>query len=381
VTQDDVMQAAAPPADAGRAPGYLGTPPLPQEPALHAPEKPAPAQPLTGLIGLVFVVVLFFLLSFGAGGAEHSLEVLGPISTFALPVVAMVGFWWEDWPGTMLRAGWSGLTDTAIIAIAGAALTLLGQAVVSGVDLRALFNAEPGPGHVTTFPYTLPLAAGVFIAILQLSIVSEGWPLRGLGRIRSGLAALAVSCVIGLLAYLIVVGSGPVGDPGGLAAPGAYGAWLTGLGVWQLVFFVALRGSPFSAIKRRAPRLLTANVVVLGCAWVSYLVMRHMIGLTPSLITALCGSLIATLLIVAMLFEAWPWTMLDRTPGRTGVLITAVVLAAVLYWGLSALAGRQTFERRSTDDWVGFVALNGLGLGVILQVAVWRRWPARSETS
>jgi uncharacterized membrane protein len=184
-----------------------------------------------------------------------------------------------------------------------------------------------------------------------------------------------------VVAYLIVVGSGPIGDPGGLATPGAYGAWLTGLGVWQLVFCVALRGSPFSAIKRRAPRLLTANLVVLGCAWASYLVMRHAIGLEPNRITALCGSLVAAIVIVAMLFEAWPWTMLNRIPGRTGVLVTAVVLAGLLYWGLYALAGRQTFERRHPDDWVGFAALNGLGLAVIIQVAVWRRWPARSETS
>lgn len=377
----DATRAAAPPADSSRAAGYVGTPPLPQAPALHTPEKHAPAQPVTGLIGLAFVVVLFFLLSFGVGSAEHSLEVLGPLSTFALPVVAMVAFWWEDWPGIKLRAPWSGLTDTAIIAVAGMALTLLGQAIVSGVDLRALLNAEPGPGHITTFPYTLPLAAGVFTAILQLTLVSEGWPLRALGRIWSGLAALAVSCVIGVVAYLIVIGSGPIGDPGGLATPGAYGAWLTGLGVWQLVFFVVLRGSPFSAIKRRSPRLLTANVVVLGCAWASYLVMRHAIGLEPNRITALCGSLVAAIVIVAMLFEAWPWTMLNRIPGRTGVLITAVVLAALLYWGLFALAGRQTFERRHPDDWVGFAALNGLALAVIIQVAVWRRWPARSETS
>ena len=40
------------------------------------------------------------------------------------------------------------------------------------------------------FPHPMPLAAGAFTVILQLTLVTEGWPLRGLGRVRSGIAAL-----------------------------------------------------------------------------------------------------------------------------------------------------------------------------------------------
>ena len=50
------------------------------------------------------VVPIAALLALGAGGAERSLLVLGPLVTFSLPLVAMVAFWWEDWPGTRLRA-------------------------------------------------------------------------------------------------------------------------------------------------------------------------------------------------------------------------------------------------------------------------------------
>ncbi len=41
--------------------------------------------------------------------------MLGPLVTFALPAVAMIAFWWEDWPGSRLRPGWSGCVDTVLI--------------------------------------------------------------------------------------------------------------------------------------------------------------------------------------------------------------------------------------------------------------------------
>jgi len=34
------------------------------------------------------------------------------MSTFALPVIAMIAFWWEDWPGTIVRPPLTGLVDT-----------------------------------------------------------------------------------------------------------------------------------------------------------------------------------------------------------------------------------------------------------------------------
>ena len=54
-------------------------------------------------------------------------------------------------------------------------------------DLRP----APGPRHPPTFPATMPLAGAAFVAMLQLTLVCEGWPLRRLGRFTAGLAALA----------------------------------------------------------------------------------------------------------------------------------------------------------------------------------------------
>ena len=53
------------------------------------------------------------------GGPERSLLVLGPMSTFGLPLVAMIAFWSEDWPRTIVRPPLSGLVDTVLVAVGG----------------------------------------------------------------------------------------------------------------------------------------------------------------------------------------------------------------------------------------------------------------------
>jgi hypothetical protein len=356
--------------------GYVGTPPLRERPALSAPgaidtppvEKGRP-QPLLGLLGLVVIVPLFFVLTFAAAGPETSLEVLLPLTTFGLPIIAMIAFWWEDWPGTTLRPGWSGLTDTLIVVVGAIVLTILGQAIARRVDLAGIFESQPGAGHFSTFSATLPLAVGVFTAMLQLTMVNEGWPLRQLGRVWSGLVALVVCWVIGAVAYVLLV------RPPETISGGVYGAQLAVLGVWQLLFFVVLRGWPFSTIKKRRYRLPTSNLVVIICAAGTYQILFHGVGLTPSQISSIAGSVIAAVLFVGMLFEAWPANRLSPLPGRTCGLILIAIIAIALHLGLSAYARQVHWLRATPDDWVTYATLNGLGIGIILHVAVWRRWP------
>ncbi|WP_314173235.1 hypothetical protein [Streptomyces winkii] len=341
---------------------------------------------MIGLAGLAFLLPLFFLLAFGAGGPVTSLKVLAPLTTFALPVIATIAFWWEDWPGSTLRAGWSGLTDTLIAIPAAVVLTLLGQAVVAGSDAHALFDPDPGSGHVETFPHTLPVAAGVFAAILQVTLVCEGWPFRRLGRLTSGIAAFVVAWGIGAGTYLLVVhldtkAEDGLRDPGGPVSSDVYGSWLTALGAWQLVFFVALRGWPFTAVERRAVRLSVANVAVIACAWASYLLLRHALDMPVGQVTAACGCGVAALLLVAMLFDRWPWTQLSPPAGRTGVVITSIAVAGLLYWALYSYADTVEWGRVRPDGWVSYTALNAIGLGVILHVAIWKRWPVVLRSS
>ena len=99
-----------------------------------------------------------------ARGGEGSMRVLAPLVTFSLPLVVMIAFWWEDWPGTRLRSSWSGWADTVLIAAGAIVLTVAGQALAgrprSRGPVRSLTRAGPRP----TFPATLPLAGLAFVA-------------------------------------------------------------------------------------------------------------------------------------------------------------------------------------------------------------------------
>jgi hypothetical protein len=396
---------AGPAATATRAatasqPGsYRQTSPLAARPAVTAPDSSAPTpheahpsgrtQPLLGLAGLTFVVPFFFLLAAALGGAEASLLVLGPLTTFALPVIAMVAFWWQDWPGNALRAGWSGLVDTLIVVVAGVALTIVGQIVVSRFDLRGVFSPETRPGHAATFPSTIGLGASAFTAILQLTLVCERWPLQRLNRIWSGVAALVLAWGIAVAAYLLLVNLDDVPaavraadglrNPHGPVPAPVYGAVLITLGVWQVILFVVLRGLPFALIRQQGLRLAAGNAGVAAGTALTFYLLYGVAGWPAGLITAVGGVVIAAGLLVAMLFEGWPAVRLRPRLGRAAVLGLIAAVAALLYVVLRAYADQIDFRRATADDWVALASLNFLALGVVLHVAVWRRWPVVTD--
>ncbi|WP_232666591.1 hypothetical protein [Pseudonocardia sp. TRM90224] len=342
------------PAPARPARPALTTPPHLRTAAQHSDEQRRLAgQPWLGLAGLGVVAVVFVLVAFGAGGAEASLRLLGPIATCALPVVGVIAFWWEDWPGSSLRPGWSALTDTAVAVVAGVVFTVVAQVVVGSLDGLLVPDS--------TFPATMPVAGAAFVAMLQLTLVSEGGSLRRLPRIAAGVAALAVSWVAAVLCYQLVAA--------GLVPAPELGAWLIVVGAWQAVLFVALRGWPFAQIRRTWVRVAAGNAAVLVPATLMTLALRAA-GWSPAVISAATGCIIAAALLVAMLFDHWP-------PSRAGTVLVVGVLSAALYGLLAAIAGGLVFGVAEPVDWIAHAALNGVALGVVLHVAVWRRWPLR----
>jgi hypothetical protein len=154
----------SPAAAAGELPErpLISTPRRLQRREFVEPERARLArQPGLGLAGATLVIPVALVLGVGLGHAEDSLVVLGPMSTFALPVIAMIAFWWEDWPGTILRPPLSGLTNTVLVVLGGVVLTR-GRAhrgreqvapVVVGVGLRGNTEGTPPracpstPGH------------------------------------------------------------------------------------------------------------------------------------------------------------------------------------------------------------------------------------------
>ncbi|MGP4016059.1 hypothetical protein [Saccharopolyspora sp. 5N708] len=354
---------------------------LSTRPSVSRPDALSPAaladarqhQPLRGLIGLAFVVPVTVLLSIGAGGALHSLTLIGPIITFALPIMAMIAFWWEDWPGTLLPRPWSGLYNTAIVVVGGVLLTVLGQLVINGTDLTGVF--APGPAHPGLYPAANSLAGSIFTIFLQLTLVCERWPLGGLGRIPSGLAAVVLCWALGLIAWFVAVRSHLVESEN-------HGAWFTSIGAWQMLFYVALRGWPFARIDRKWLRLPLGNVVVIACGWGSYLLVDVVLNWPGTRITATAGTAVGCILLVTMLFEAWPAIRVDRIAlGRTMAVLVAVILTALLVRLLPMLASTLGVPQAREWSWTTQVMLNALSTAVILHVAVWRRWPVRTQPS
>jgi hypothetical protein len=313
------------------------------------------------------------------------LLILGPISTFGLAGVAVIAFWWNDWPGSRLAAPWTGVVDTLLVAAIAVVLTIAGQAVIERPDIGAVFEATPGPAAPTTFPATMALAGATFTAMLQLSLVCERWPLGRLGRFWSGIAALVLSWVIGAGAYFLFVNISylPVAervaaglrDPGGPVTRADFGAALIAVGVWQAVLFIALRGWPINTITRRSGRLLAGNALVIVLGAGTYAVIHDAAGLSPGTIGAVCGCVIGAVLVVAMLFEGWPASLLRPAVGRALTLALTAVVALVLYRALAAYADGVRWIRAAPEDWITSASLSFAGAGIILHVGIGLRWP------
>jgi hypothetical protein len=336
---------------------------LQSRPARAAQRERWARQPGLGALGLLLVLPVAVLLAFAADGPETSLLLLAPLATFGLPVVAMVAFWWDDWPGTTLRSSWSGWADTVLVIVSAVGLTLLGTAVVRGVGAGAAF--DPTPVGRPTFPATMALAGTAFVAMLQLTLVCEGWPLRGrLGQTGDGLAALAVAWVAALLVQAFVLDD--------LLAGPELGALLTLIGAWQVVLFVLWRGWPVSRSSRRALRLVGGNALVLGGAALTYAATR---GLDPGAVSAAGGCVVAAGLLYGMLFEGFLRDRIPARAARAALLALTAVTAVVLDLGLGAYADTVEWIRATPDDWVIHASLNAIGVGIILHVAIGRRWP------
>jgi hypothetical protein len=377
--------------------------PLPGRPSLTTPlhlqhkafaelqRQRLAAQPWLGMGGLLLAAAVFFALALGTGSPATSLLILGPISTFALPAVAMIAFWWNDWPGSRLTTPWTGLIDTALVIAASVVLTIAGQAIVERPDPRGVFEASPGPGVAATFPATLVLAGAAFTAMLQLSLVCERWPLGGTGRLRSGTAALTLSWAAGTGAYFLFVNTGAVPpavraatglhNPGGPIAAPDFGSALIAVGVWQAVFFIALRGWPINTIIQRPGRLLAGNALVIGLGALTYVALRNLAHWQPAAISAACGCVISAALIVAMLFEGWPAARLPPAPGRALTLALTALVALALNRALAAYADGVHWPRATPDDWITTAALSFIGAGIILHVGIGLRWPFARKTN
>jgi hypothetical protein len=228
--------------------------------------------------------------------------------------------------------------------------------------------------------------------MLQLSLVCERWPLGGISRIKSGIAALTLSWAIGTgayflfasLSYLPATQRAGLHNPGGPIARPDFGSALIAVGVWQAVIYIGLHGWPLGTITRRPVRLLAGNAAVIGLGTLTYLALRGLAHWAPDAIGAACGSVIGAVLVVAMLFDNWPGTLLRPATGRALTLALIALAAVALNRAFAAYADSVHWTRATADDWITTAALSFAGAGIILHTGIGRRWPftpARSSGS
>ena len=161
-----------------------------------------------------------------------------------------------------------------------------------------------------------------------------------------------------------------------------FGVALIAVGVWQTVFFVALRGWPVNLIDRRPLRLLAGNALVIGGGAATYLVLRDLANLPPQAIGAACGCVISAGLIAALVFEGWPGALLSRPDaGRLVTIVLTAAVAVVLNRALAGYADSVHWVRATADDWVTVSSLAFAGIGIILHVAIGQRWPLSATRS
>src|SRR5260370_31233139 len=138
-------------------------------------------QPLVGLILLAMAGVLGYLFAV-LPGPEKSLNLLAVPTTFWLPVLLVVAAWGHGFPGSLTgsRAG-AGVVNTIVFIGAAILLTFLGQMVIAKFDAGAVFSSAGG-----MFPILIPLAATIFVAMLQLTFVCVRWPFDKIRPLLAG---------------------------------------------------------------------------------------------------------------------------------------------------------------------------------------------------
>jgi hypothetical protein len=114
---------------------------------------------------------------------------------------------------------------------------------------------------------------------------------------------------------------------------------------------------------------------VIGLGTLTYLALRNLAQWAPDAIGAACGCLISAVLVVAMLLDNWPSTLLRPATGRALNLALIALVALALNRALAAYADSVHWTRATPDDWITTAALSFAGAGIILHTGIGLRWP------
>ncbi|HEX2299376.1 MAG TPA: hypothetical protein VHH34_12830, partial [Pseudonocardiaceae bacterium] len=358
------------------------------------PAPPTPAaqgtagrQPGIGVITTLVAAAIYTVLMI-LPGPQRALEIVGPLSTFWLGPLLVAAVWWAGWPLTRRPRPVAGLIITAALIVSALVFTALAQAVVGRFDLAGMFSttSAQSEGVFTTFPFTIPLGALVFVTMVQITLVCGGWPFDKLGPVRGGVAALGASWAIALLAYFTLanwdfvpeVAQAALGlrNPGGPFNALTMTSWIACVACWQVVLFVLWAGWPFTALRSTGARVLLANVATLGLGTLTFLLYLQVLDWSVPRIAGAGGIVAGAVFLLAAAFETWPFRLLRPVAARIALLGAAALLSVALFVGLGAVAtALDTWDRTPYELWLAVAGLNIIAPALILYTGIWRRWP------
>jgi hypothetical protein len=249
-------------------------------------------------------------LGIGAGSLQASLRVLGPLSTFRTAGrrhdrVLVGGLARNTAESTPVWLPY----NTVLVVVGGVALTFIGQLVVGHSNVRGDLRRHTGPVQFAHLPGDDAPRRRILRGDVTTDSRKRGMAASSPRPDLVGSSGRPRSWAIALTLYLLLVDTHPRPISGlhrraGPPLTGAqFGAVLTAFGLWQVIFYVALRGWPFAGISKRAMRLVIANITTIAAGIASYLILHNAFALDPPMANAVAGSALAAVLFRGMLFE------------------------------------------------------------------------------
>lgn len=358
---------------------YVGTPTAP--PATHWYGR----QPTIGFLMLLYVGIIWYVIGI-LFGPLRSIETMGGPTTFWLPVLIVIAAWWHNWPGSLIknRLG-AGLANTVIMIILMYILTGVGQLIVEGhLQIHSLFESN-GPNP--TFPFLIPLAATIFVSMLQLTFVCARWPFDRMNNIAAGACAFVLVWVVGVVVNLTLINwdniPAPVRHAIGLRNPGGpvnaldLIAWLVSIVILQLIFFQVLDGWPFRNFERQSTQLVVSNVFVIGGGWLIYLFEKDVLHYPVPVIVAIGGAVAVGCNISTLVFESYPFHQEKPYLARLGLVMNVVGIAFVAFIVVKSvgLAAQSKWTTVPVELYVATICLNFIAPVIIFIYLVYGRWP------
>jgi hypothetical protein len=314
------------------------------------------------------------------------LLVIGPLSLFAMPVLALLADFAMPPPGAKAHPWY--VTALLLTAIAGGAvvLTVLAQGVVGQIDLVGVFSPDPASAasHFPTFPFTIPLGGLLFVAYLEVSIVS-GIPQLSAHRVRDGALVFAGCVALALVLYLTLANWGSVPpqawtslglrDPGGPVDALDLAGMVIAITIWQ-VLYLFTGGGPLAGVSAGWARIVVANVLVIGLGLATFWLLRDVLQASVPQIAELAAMVVVGVLTVGLLLDmpaaGPPGTISARTRLlRFGLL---ALIAGLTYLGLRWLGAtlQPTWSVGSLELWITICGLNLIGGGIFLYCRILR---------